>query len=153
LVCGTGFFGLKILGKLIKLTINILNEMNKWYQLIIGLSVFCAGCGVSSFKAQNWQLNEPNNLSSQLYRNANLDICLQQAHEIELKQNPEEDQSKYGVRIDHHANINKPYLQACMETRGYKLRDLTSTEVFLNTISVPIALPMKLVGKDFDDIY
>jgi hypothetical protein len=55
--------------------------------------------------------------------------------------------------IESYANINKSMMISCMENKGYKLRPLTDIENTTNYFSAPFILPLKIIGKNFDDIY
>lgn len=131
----------------------------KYFILLAMVAILCTGCGVSSFKAQNWNINDPNNDSNELYRSKNLSICRQQAQQLELTDSSVEDQDKDAENLDRYGNINryakinKALLISCMETKGYTLRELTSAEIFITMVTAPIILPLKIVGKSFDDVY
>lgn len=116
----------------------------------IGLIFFIlllSGCGVSSFKAQNWNINHSSDLSSELYRTKNLDQCRQQAQQPKVKQNPSENSSH------SYESIDRASLITCMEQKGYKLRDLTDFEEFMNILASPVVFPFLVFGKNFDDTY
>lgn len=118
------------------------------YHLIL-TSVFLllTGCGVSSFKAQNWNPTDHADLNTELYRSKYLEICRRQAQQTDVISN-ETDKKEIG-----YTNINKTILTSCMEAKGYKLRELTGTEVFFDTVTAPIEFPMMILGENIDDVY
>lgn len=122
--------------------------------LVLSL-MMCSGCGVSSFKAQNWISNDTQDLSSELYRSNNLDLCRHQAQQsesaININQNTSNDVGM--VSANRYSNINKSVLTSCMESKGYKLRELNEMEIFINTVTAPFEFPLSLIGRNFEDIY
>ena len=123
-------------------------KSTKRFIFLIIVLILGAGCGVSTFKAQNWNPNDP---SSDFYRSRNLDICRQQAQQPEAKTDLG---VNYGIGgASKYPDINKPHLISCMEAKGYKLRDLTGTETFINLVTSPVVFPLMIFGKSFDDVY
>jgi hypothetical protein len=130
-----------------------MNYLKKLFFLII-LASICCSCGVSSFKAQNWTIVDANDLSKELYRSNNLEHCRQQAQLVEPgSEEVPEKQTNNIQGVNKYAHYDRAILTSCMEARGYKLRDLTDTEVFFNTITAPIVLPMMIIGRNYDNIY
>ncbi len=109
------------------------------------------GCGVSAFKAQNWNPTDHTDLNTELYRSKYLEICRHQAQLSDVSSN--DAAYKEPGNGDRYANFNRSLLTACMEAKGYKLRELTGTEVFFDTVTAPIEFPMMILGQNIDDIY
>jgi hypothetical protein len=120
----------------------------KWCVFIL-FSILLAGCGVSSFKAQNWNTSVTNDI----YRSKNLDICRHQALLALPKTSFDENNNIFVENPNKYANFNKTSLKSCMEAKGYNLRNITSEEIFLNVITMPFELPLMMVGKNLDDTY
>jgi hypothetical protein len=125
-------------------------SINRLLFLILVFPLFTA-CGVSSFKAQNWSPNDHSDLSTELYRSKYLEICRHQAQQLESSNN--EKANKAPEITERYANFNKSLLNSCMEAKGYKLRELTGTEIFIDTVTAPLELPLMVIGKNIDDIY
>jgi len=68
------------------------------------------GCGVSSFKAQNWNTSD----ADDIYRSKNLEICRHQAQYVDPKTNFDENKNIFVQSQNKYANFNKPLLTACM---------------------------------------
>jgi hypothetical protein len=117
------------------------------------IALLLPGCGVSIFKAQNWDINDTGNLASELYRSRNLDACRQQATLTPpvTANNEVPDKNAHNTAI--YASIDRIILISCMEAKGYKLRQLTDTEAFFTYITAPGVALMQLFGKNFDDVY
>lgn len=111
--------------------------------------ILLTGCGVSAFKAQNWNTSDPNDI----YRTKNLDICHHQAQLVELKTSFNDNQSIIKRSTNQYDNYNKLLLTSCMEEKGYKLRELTGGEIFINAVTAPLVLPIMMLGRSFDDTY
>lgn len=111
------------------------------------------GCGVSSFKAQNWNANNPADLSSELYRSKSLDSCRQQATLTAVKSESGNAANSDLKNSNVYANVDKPMLNACMASKGYTLRELTNTETTMNYLAAPVVVPLWVFGKKFDDVY
>ena len=109
------------------------------------------GCGVSAFKAQNWNPTNLTDLNTELYRSKYLEICRHQAQQPDDGSNDKA--NKEPLTGDRYANYNRNLLTTCMEAKGYKLRELTRTEVFFDTVTAPIEFPMIILGQNIDDIY
>ena len=123
--------------------------MTAKYQIILLVStqMLLSGCGVSSFKAENWIPPDQNDL----YRAKNLAVCAQTAQHAEPVDTPESNPPAAGA--NRRMVVDKTLLVSCMEKKGYKLREITDTELFMNMATSPIALPLKLLGQNFDDTY
>ena len=120
---------------------------------LILASVFLlfTGCGVSAFKAQNWNPTDNTDPNTGLYRSKYLEICRRQAQQPDVSSN--DTTYKEPGNGDRYANYNRNLLTSCMEAKGYKLRELTGTEVFFDTVTAPIEFPMLILGQSIDDIY
>ena len=125
-------------------------KIKKIIFLILAFLIF-AGCGVSSFKAQNWNPTDQTDLNTELYRSKYLEICRRQAQQTDVSSN--DTAKKEAGNADKYANINKNLLTSCMEAKGYKLRELSGTELFFDTVTAPIEFPMIILGQNIDDIY
>ena len=111
--------------------------------------ILLTGCGVSSFKAQNWNTS----VTGDIYRSKNLEICRHQAQYAEPKISFDENNNIIGESKNKYANYNKSLLTTCMEAKGYNLRDMTGEEIFIDAIAIPFELPLIMVGKNLDDIF
>ena len=118
----------------------------KWIITIVSI-LFLSGCGVSSFKAQNWNTSN----TDDIYRSKNLDICRHQAKNAAQKSNL--DETIVAENSNKYTHFNKPLLTACMESKGYSLRDMTGEEIFIDAIAIPFELPLMMVGKNLDDVF
>ncbi len=117
------------------------------FSLLLG--ILLSGCGVSAFKPQNWNTSD----SSDIYRSKNLEICRHQAQQEELKTSDDDNQSIIIRSTNQYDNYNKLLLTSCMEEKGYKLRELTGGELFINAVTAPVVLPILISGRSFDDTY
>jgi len=114
--------------------------------------LFClllSGCGVSAFKPQNWNAGD----TEDIYKKKNLELCRNQAQISETKPVDKINQGIISRSTNLYDNYNKSILTACMEAKGYKLRELSSGEILLNTVTAPIVLPIIISGRNFDDTY
>lgn len=117
------------------------------FTFLVLMQMLLTGCGVSSFKAENWIPPDPNDL----YRAKNLAVCHQAAQHAEPINTPESNSATAGAT--RRMIVDKTLLISCMEKKGYKLREITDTELLMNMATSPIVLPLKLLGQDFDDTY
>ena len=125
-------------------------SIKRFIFLALALMLF-SGCGVSSFKAQNWNPKDNSDLSSELYRSKYLEICRHQAQLTDTKTSDEE--NKVPANDKRYGHFNKNLLTSCMEAKGYTLRELTGTEVFIDTLTAPLEFPLIVIGRNIDDIY
>jgi hypothetical protein len=121
----------------------------KLLTLSLLLFISLTGCGVSAFKPQNWNNSDPYDI----YRTKNLDICRRLAQQEELKPSVDDYQSIIKRSTNQYDNYKKPILISCMQNKGYKLRELTNGELFINVITAPIVFPILISGRSFDDTY
>jgi hypothetical protein len=117
--------------------------------IFILFSMMLTGCGVSAFKAQNWNTSDINDI----YRSKNLEICRHQALQTSPKASYDENKNIFIENPNKYANFNKTLLTACMEAKGYNLREITGEEILLDVIAVPFELPLMMVGKNLDDTF
>lgn len=120
----------------------------KWFVVTLSV-IWLTGCGVSSFKAQNWNTS----VTDDIYRSKNLEICRHQAQYVEPKTSFDENKNIFVESQNKYANFNKTLLTACMEAKGYNLRDMTGEEMFIDAIAIPFELPLMMVGKNLDDTF
>jgi len=120
----------------------------KWFIVTISIMLL-TGCGVSSFKAQNWNTS----VTYDIYRSKNLEICRHQAQYVEPKTSLDENKNIVPENRNKYSNFNKALLTACMEAKGYNLREMTGEEMFIDAIAIPFELPLMMVGRNLDDTF
>lgn len=110
-----------------------------------------SGCGVSRFKQQNWMPND-SYTSEYFYR------CLKNSQQVESTAVFGGNQYNASGYASSAPVLNERLFMACMESKGYYLRPLTSSERVTTILTLPIVLPLTLVDalagqKGFSDHY
>lgn len=110
------------------------------------VAMLLTGCGVSRTKAINWN---PDDYS----RAGTFYECLQQAQQVESRADFGANQYGASGSARTGAITNKEILVACMNSKGYKLRAITNSELVISLITLPISIPFALLGTPVGDFY
>lgn len=109
--------------------------------IIFALSaMLLSGCGVSKMKVHNWKPDD-NSRATTFYE------CLQQAQQVESRAGFAANQYGAAGSARTGAVTNKDILVACMNAKGYQLRNMTVTESVIRSRQVMFAI---LINESID---
>lgn len=118
----------------------------KGLTFLVVVAMLLTGCGVSRMKVANWNPNDYSRAST-FYE------CLQQAQQVESRADFGANQYGAAGRARTGAITNKEILVACMNAKGYQRRAITTGELVISIITLPLSFCFALLGADVGDFY
>ena len=107
--------------------------------LVSTIIMSLTGCGVSRANQKNWTPDYSN-------KNTHFYNCLRESQGFQSSANIS---GNYGS-AQSGQKTNKEMLSSCMISKGYQLRKTTKNENIITIITLPLSIPLILLGGDRD---
>jgi len=118
----------------------------KWIPILFVIVMTQTGCAVSRLKVNNWN---PDNYS----RANDFYECLRKSQQLESNAYVTANEHRASGSARTGAVTNKEILVACMNAKGYQLRKITGGELALSLATLPLSVPLTVLGGDVNDFY